>query len=341
VRAVVWGGDVGVEALAKEAEPMSGILTRSSNGSSQRAIVWIVGIAISYDIGVLGLQLFDWFGPLQASTAIGEYSGAIAVALCVIAAILIWKMTQSRRLRILSLATAAIFAVLTVDDIFSIHERMNNDDYLAIFLWLIAGGVLFMILRLEKPGRTATITIWAGILLNGLAALADGADGGIFTLDMISPFELGLSKEMLELAYMGLYLVGFSRLLLGHQSSEVTVRAIPSAKPIVGLSDRRSGGAAEDGELLELEAWYWAWRSHFEAAETDDQGDRSIDELLSFVGKLTVAPAQSMIGVATKLRVLKDMMDSGKHFELPEMEVEARLLEALVGDANRLTETTM
>jgi hypothetical protein len=340
VRAVVWGGDVGVEALAKEAEPMNGILTRSSNASSQRAIVWIVGIAISYDIGVLGLQLFDWFGPLQASTAIGEYSGAIAVALCVIAAILIWKMTQSRRLRILSLATAAIFAVLTVDDIFSIHERMNNDDYLAIFLWLIAGGVLFMILRLEKPGRTATITIWAGILLNGLAALADGADGGIFTLDMISPFELGLSKEILELAYMGFYLVGFSRLLLGHQSSELTVRAIPSAKPN-GLSDRLSSGTAEDGELLELEAWYWAWRSHVEAAETDDQGDRSIDELLSFVGKLTVAPAQSMIGVATKLRVLKDMMDWGKHFEPPEMEVEARLLEALVGDANRLAETSI
>ena len=320
---------------------MSGSLTRSSNGSSQRAIVWIVGIAISYDIGLLGLQLFDWFGPPQTGAATGEYSGAIAVALCVIAAILIWKMTQSRRLRLLSLATAAVFAVLTVDDVFSIHERMNNDDYLAIFLWLVAGSVLFMILRLEKPGRTATITIWAGILLNGLAALADGADGGIFTLDMISPFEVGLTKEILELAYMGLYLVGFSRLLLGHKSADVAVGAIPSAKPFVGLSDRLSSGAAEDGELLELEAWYWAWRSHIEAAETDDQGDRSIDELLSFVGKLTVAPAQSMNGVATKLRVLKDMVDSGKHFELPEMEVEARLLEAVVGDANRLAETAM
>ncbi len=320
---------------------MSGSLTWPSDGSSQRAIAWVVGIAISYDIGVLGLQLFDRFGPLRACTAIGEYSGAIAVALCVIAAILIWKMTQSRRLRILSLAAAAVFAVLTVDDIFSIHERMNNDDYLAIFLWLVAGGVLFMVLRLEKPGRTATITIWAGILLNGLAALADGADGGIFTLEMISPLELGLSKEILELAYMGLYLVGFSRLLLGNKSPEDALRAIPSATAFLGLGDRLSSGAAEDGELLEVEAWYWAWRSHIEAAETDDQGDRSIDELLSFVGKLTVAPAQSIIGVAAKLRVLQDMTELAQHFEWPDMKVAARLLAAVVGDANRLAETTM
>ncbi len=338
MRAVVWSGGVCVEAVAKEVELMSRSLTRSSNGSNQRAIAWIVGIAISYDIGVLGLQLFDWFGPLRAATAIGEYSGAIAVALCVIAAILIWKMTQSRRLRILSLATAAVFAVLTVDDIFSIHERMNNDDYLAIFLWLVAGGVLFMVLRLEKPGRTATITIWAGILLNGLAALADGADGGIFTLDMISPFELGLSKEILELAYMGLYLVGFSRLLLGDKPPEFTVRAIPSAEGFVGLSGRLSSAGAEDQELLELEAWYWAWRSHLEAAETDDQGDRSIDELLSFVGKLTTDPAQSIIGVAAKLRVLRDMTELAQHFEWPDMKVAARLLEAVVSDANQLAE---
>jgi len=341
VRAVVRGGGVCVEAFAKEAGLMIGSLTRPSNGSSYRPIAWIVGIAISYDIGLLGLQLFDWFGPPRSGATIGEYSGAIAVALCVIAAILIWKMTQSRRLRILSLATAAIFAVLTVDDVFSIHERMNNDDYLAVFLWLVAGGVLFMVLRLEKPGRTATIAICAGILLNGLAALADGADGGIFTLDMISPFEVGLTKEILELAYMGLYLVGFSRLLLGHKSQKVTVRAIPSAKPFVGLSDKLLSGAAEDQALLELEAWYWAWRSHIEAAETNDQGDRSIDELLSFVGKLTVAPAQSIVGVAAKLRVLRDMMDSGRHFVLPEMEVEARLLEAAVDDANRVAETRM
>ncbi len=322
----------------KEVELMSGSLTWPSNGSSHRAIAWIVGIAISYDVGLLGLQLFDWFGPPQTGAATGEYSGAIAVALCVIAAILIWKMTQSRRLRVLSLATATVFAVLTVDDIFSIHERMNNDDYLAIFLWLVAGSVLFIILRLEKPCRTATITIWAGILLNGLAALADGADGGIFTLDMISPFELGLSKEILELAYMGLYLVGFSRLLLGNKSPEVALRAIPSATAFLGLSDTQSSGAAEDQELLELEAWYWAWRSHLEAAETDDQGDRSIDELLSFVGKLTADPAQSIIGVAAKLRVLQDMTELAKHFEWPDMKVAARLLEAVVGDANQLAE---
>ena len=80
---------------------------------------------------------------------------------------------------------------------------MNNDDYLAVVLWLMAGSVLFVLLRLERPGRAATTAICAGFFLHGLAALADGADGGIFTLDMISPFELRLSREILELAYMG------------------------------------------------------------------------------------------------------------------------------------------
>jgi len=303
-------------------------LAPASHKLSNRTIASIVAFAIAYDIGVLGLQLTQWFGSPQGATTIGEYSGAIAVALCVVAAILIRKMTRNRRLRIVALAAAAVFAVLTVDDIFSIHERMNNDDYLAVALWVIAGSVLFVLLRVEKPGRLATAAICTGFFLHGLAALADGADGGIFTLDMISPLDLGLSKEILELAYMGLYLVGFSGILQRPRALSDAARAIPG-----------SGAVVEDRELLELEAWYWAWRSHIETAETDDQGDRSVDELLSFVGKLTDAPAQSIVGVAAKLRVLRDMIESGRHFELPEMKVEDRLLEAVVGDASRLAET--
>ena len=231
--------------------------------------------------------------------------------------------------------------MLTVGDIFSIHERMNNDDYLAVALWVIAGGVLFVLLRLERPSRLATVAIYAGFFLHGLAALADGADGGIFTLDMISPLDLGLSKEILELAYMGLYLVGFSRMLHGPGSLPDRAREVRDSEVSSRFRGPFSATAAEDHELLELEAWYWAWRSHIEAAETDEQGDRSVDELLSFVEKLTDAPAQSIAGVAAKLRILRDMIDSGRHFELPEMAVEARLLEAVAGDASRLAETGM
>lgn len=316
-------------------------LMLASRRLNRRTIVSVVAFAIAYDLGVLGLQLTQWFGSPQGAATIGEYSGAIAVALCVIAAILIRKMTQNRRLRILALAAAAVFAVLTVDDIFSIHERMNNDDYLAVVLWLIAGSVLFVLLRLERPSRLATAAICTGFFLHGLAALADGADGGIFTLDMISPLDLGLSKEILELAYMGLYLVGFSGILQRPRALADAARAIPDSDVSVRFGGPFSGTVAEDQELLELEAWYWAWRSHIEGAETDDQGDRSIDELLSFVGKMTDAPARSIVGVAAKLRVLRDMMDSGRHFDLPEMAVEARLLEAVVGDASRLAETRM
>jgi hypothetical protein len=314
---------------------MTDNLTPSSNAAHRRLILWIIGFAVIYDLAVFGLQMFQWFGSAQPVMDVDEYSAAVAIALCAIAIVLIRRVTQSRRLRALTIATAAVFAVLTIDDAFSIHERMNNDDYLAVALWLVAGMVLFLLLRMERPGRVATTAICTGFCLHGLAALADGADGGIFTLDMISPFELGLSKEILELAYIGFYILGFSRILLGDRFLEVTARVIPGALAGIGARTRIDD---DDRELLEIEAWYWAWRSQIEAADTDDEGDRSVDELLSVVARLTVAPARSMAGVAAKLRVLRDMMESACNPNRREMEAEARLLAAAADDANRLAE---
>lgn len=316
---------------------MTDDLTSASTRLQPRTIAWIVAFAVVYDIGVLGLQVAQWLVSPQAGIAIGEYSSAIAVALCVTAAILIFRMTRSRRLRILLLAAAAVFALLTVDDVFSIHERMNNDDYLAVVLWLIAGSVLLALLRLENPGRAATAAICTGFFLHGLAALADGADGGIFTLDMISPFELGLSREILELAYMGLYLVGFSQMLSGRRSPGDAARATPGAGASVAIGGRPSGTVEEDRELLELESWYWAWRSHTHA--TDDAAARSAGELLSVAGKLAALPSQSIGGVSAKLRVFQDMIGSGAPATRPESDAQARLLEGIVIDANRLAET--
>jgi hypothetical protein len=309
-------------------------LTPPSPRLNQHTIASIVAFAIVYEIVVLGLQLTRWFGAPPAVAIIGEYSGAVAVALCVIAAILVCKMTRSRRLRIIALAAAAVFAALTVDDVFSIHDRMNNDDYLALVLWLIAGSVLFVLLRLEKPGRVAMAAIGAGFFLHGLAALADGADGGIFTLDMISPFELGLSKEILELAYMGLYLVGVSQMLPGRRSRGGRADAIGGAG--ADSTGRPSAAVDDDRELLELESWYWAWRSH--APANDDERDRSAGELLSVAGKLTASPARSITGVAAKLRVLHDMVESARQLQHPEMFAEARLLDGVAADASRLAE---
>jgi hypothetical protein len=296
-------------------------------------ITWFVAFAVVYDIGVLGLQVAQWFVSPQAGVAIDEYSGAIAVALCVTVAILIFRMTGSRRLRMVLLAAAAVFALLTVDDVFALHERMNNDDYLAVALWLMAGSVLLVLLRLERPGRAATAAICAGFFLHGFAALADGADGGIFTLDMISPFELGLSREILELAYMGLYLVGFSQMLSGRRTPGDVAHAISGAEATVAIG----GPLAEDRELLELESWYWAWRSHTQS--TDDAAARSAGELFSVVGKLAALPSQSIRGVSAKLRVFQDMIGSGAHARHPESDAQARLLEGIVIDANRLAET--
>jgi hypothetical protein len=295
-----------------------------------RTIAWFVAFAIVYDIGVLGLQVAQWFVSPQAGVAIGEYSGTIAIALCVTVAILIFRMTHSRRLRMVLLAAAAVFALLTADDVFSIHERMNNDDYLAVILWMMAGSVLFVLLRLEKPGRVATAAICTGFFLHGIAALADGADGGIFTLDMISPFDLRLSREILELAYMGLYLVGFSQMLSGRRIPGDVARAVSAV-------DRPSGALAEDRELLELESWYWAWRSHVRA--TDDAAARSAGELLSVAGRLAAAPSQSIRGVSAKLRILQDMIASGGPATRPETNAQAALLDGIVTDANRLAET--
>jgi len=275
---------------------MTGRLPLLVNSSYRRTIAWIVGLAVAYDIGVLGLQLRDWFGVPKASASIGEYSSSIAVALCVVTLILIRKLTQNPRLRLLSLAMAVVFALLTLDDVFNLHERMNDDDYLAVFLWLFAGTVLLILLRLERPGRFATIAICTGFFLHGIAALADGADGGIFTLSMISPFAIAWSREIFAFAYLALYLVGFSSMLLARKRVEESAGASTNARRFTATTALMPEIIADDRELLDLEAWYWAWRSHAGAAATDEDGDRLIDQMLAVAGKLTDAPAQSMIG---------------------------------------------
>ena len=317
---------------------MTGRLPLVAHSSYHRTIAWIVGLAIAYDIGLLGLQLRDWFGSPKTSASIGEYSSSVAVALCIVALILIRQMTQNRRLRLLSLAIAIVFALLTLDDVFNIHERMNDDDYLAIFLWLLAGTVLLILLKLERPGRLATTAICTGFFLHGLAALADGADGGIFTVSMISPFGIAWSQEILAIAYLSLYLAGFSSMLVRQKHPKEPVGVPSSAYRSAASMAAVQESVADDRDVLELEAWYWAWRSHVEAAETDEDGDRLIDHMLAVIDKLVDAPSQSIIGVAAKLRVFQDMMESIKHFERPEMDVEARLLDAAVSEANRLAE---
>jgi hypothetical protein len=83
-------------------------LTPAPHRLNQRTIASIVAFAIVYEIIVLGMQLTKWFGAPPAVATIGEYSGAVAVALCVIAAILVCKMTRNRRLRIIALTAAAL-----------------------------------------------------------------------------------------------------------------------------------------------------------------------------------------------------------------------------------------
>src|SRR5262249_53066636 len=98
------------DTAAREVASMIENLTPASPRLNQRTIASIVAFAILYETAVLGLQLTKWFGAPPAVAIIGEYSGAIAVALCVVAAILVCKMTGNRRLRIIALAAAAVFA---------------------------------------------------------------------------------------------------------------------------------------------------------------------------------------------------------------------------------------
>jgi len=291
----------------------------------RRILVCIIGIAIVYDLGMLGLQLFQWFGLPQPDFVIDEYSTPFASALCAAATLLILQATR-RRLRALAWALGAILALLVVDNTFSIHARMDSDDYLAVLLWLIAGAALFILLRSEKPSRIATAAICSGFLIHGLAALTDGADGGILTFGMISPFDLDLTQVAFELAYIGLYVVGL--VMLARRSADVAARATPvTAVP----------AAVEDKELLELESWYWAWRSQAAMDGTDAGKHRTTHESLVVVDRMVGARTHSIAGVAAKLRVLRDMMQR-RDPARGDIEFEIRLLDAAADDAGRLAE---
>jgi len=210
----------------------------SSFEARQRTLVCIIGTAVLYDLGLLGLQLFQWYGSSDSNLAIGDYSTALAFTLCLSAILLIMRVTSPRQ-RALAWASAAIFAVLIVDHAFSIHERMKYDDYLAVMLWLIAGVALFALLQTEKPGRIATIAISSGFFLHGLAALTDGVDGGVLTFGMISPFDVDLTQDAFEIAYIGLYLVGFGHLMLDRRAAGIS----PSGETANGADKLATGPA--------------------------------------------------------------------------------------------------
>lgn len=286
----------------------------------------IVGLAVAYDIGVFGLHLFNWFGAPISDTSVARYSGSIAIALCMMALLFIRETTRSRRIRVLALAAATIFAVVSADGIFSIREGPNEDDYLALLLWIIAGSVLFMLLQAERPSRIARTMICAGFFLHSLVAVSDG---DVFTLRAI-----GGSEGILELTYIGLYLAGFTSLLVGPRAGEV-----PSSTDVSRVGQAELWQLpTNDRHLLELEAWYWAWRSHTEAAETDEDGDRSIDETLSVVARLTSLRPQSVVGLSAKIRVLQDLLETVTPIQRPEMCIEEKLLDAIASDSARLAD---
>src|SRR5262249_35440050 len=119
------------------------------------------------------------------------------------------------------------------------------------------------------------------------------------------------------------YLIGCSRIMLSHRTAAAGARAVPETDAPVADADQ---------ELLELESWYWAWRSQ----ATVDGTDRASRESLAVVDRMAGSGAHSIAGIAAKLRILHDMTESAPRVERRQIDIEARLLRGVLDDVTLL-----
>jgi len=130
------------------------------------------------------------------------------------------------------LGSSVALAILAMDEIFGFHERSKNlvgdDDYIKILLFLMAGGVLYFLCRLEEAPLPVIRILSLGYLVQILWILDDMGDGDFYRLPF-SLHTLRYCEEFLELLSMAVYLLGFQVLYCQiRERGKVAIRSAES-----------------------------------------------------------------------------------------------------------------
>lgn len=142
-----------------------------------------------------------------------EYFTSTLLWMLSLTSLLIAQQNQNAKGRTLFwLASCAALAILAMDEIFAYHEHttglVGDDDYFKIVIFLMAGGVLYFLCRLEAAPLAVVRILFSGYLVQLLWMLDDMGDGDFFRL----PFPIHVlwwAEEVLELFSMAIYLLGF------------------------------------------------------------------------------------------------------------------------------------
>ncbi len=130
------------------------------------------------------------------------------------------------------LAGSAGLAALAVDEVMEFHERssqvIGNDEPFKLAAWAGAGVVLYIIGTRHTQSRPARVMLLAGYVLQTLWLLADLGDGDLFRVRGMTIRNLRYTEEVLELLFLGPFLVGFTCLM------EADVRPASVESPIEG-----------------------------------------------------------------------------------------------------------
>jgi hypothetical protein len=112
------------------------------------------------------------------------------------------------------------------------HERssqvIGNDEPFKLAAWAGAGVVLYIIGTRHTRSRPARVMLLAGYVLQTLWLLADLGDGDLFRVRGMTIRNLRYTEEVLELLFLGSFLVGFTCLM------EADVRPASVESPIEG-----------------------------------------------------------------------------------------------------------
>jgi len=191
---------------------------------------WLYAYILVFILCAVFFQVRSNKPPWQDGSPVEYFTASLLWMLSLTCLLIAMENLAAKGKALFWLASSAALAILAMDEIFAYHERTKNlfgdDDYIKIVLFLMAGGALYFLCRLEEAPLPVIRILSLGYLVQILWILDDMGDGDFYRLPF-SLHALRYCEEFLELLSMAIYLLGFQA-LLAHIRRRQQLAPVPS-----------------------------------------------------------------------------------------------------------------
>jgi len=192
----------------------------------------LVGYLVCFVSCAVVLQFLSGKHPSIEGTPIDNFTSALLWMTSLVCLLIAGLRLEQRPRALMWLFLCAVFAFLAIDEMYAFHERsehvIGDDDHVKLLQWVLTGGALAVIGRVEQVAQSVRRTLFIGYVIHGIYLLVDLGDGGYFTIPYIGLKQLQWLEELLEISAMSFYFAGFLFLLasttslgrLGHRDAD-------------------------------------------------------------------------------------------------------------------------